>query len=185
MMHVVLICLFNYEQSSTQQIPQKVSTIQVRLLESEQLYKTTTSDLSERGASIRTLSQTHRVNTKRISEKIDSSIENKMPSDVLSAEDLVDTTEVRKGKLLNNSPFATESLTNGPLARSFEPLNQSLRELSKAKLGGSHPKDALAQGIANAGIADCLRPAADRDSNDSGLLALPSLIYDALKGKCR
>jgi hypothetical protein len=137
---------------SRQDTPQRVSTIQVRLLQAE---------------------PSHQTSAKRIFVSPVSPIETRITSVLQSAKEAADTNEVR-----------AEPLTNGPLNKSFEPVKPSLRELSQAKLGGSQPKDALAQGIANAGIADCLRPAAGRDSNDAGLFALPSLLYDAFKGKC-
>jgi hypothetical protein len=132
--------------------PQKVSTIQVHLLQAE---------------------PPHQTSAKRISVSPVATKEPKITSDVQSAQEAANTTEVQ-----------AEPQRNGPLTRSFEPVKQSLRELSQAKLGGSQPKDALTQGIANAGITDCLKPPAGLDSNVSGLLVLPSLINDALKAKC-
>ncbi len=185
MIHGALLWMFNYGRNSRHHALQKVSTVQVRLLQSEQPHKTNALDLLERGASVRSLLKKPYISANRISNALVSSIETNITSDVQSAKDVADTTDVRNEKLLNSSPFVAEPQRNGPLTRSFEPVNQSLRELSQAKLGRAQPTDALAQSIANAGIADCLRPAVGGNSNDSGLLALPSLIYDALKGKCR
>lgn len=185
MIHGVLLWMFSYGGNSRHYSLQKVSTVQVRLLQSELPHKTNASALLEREASVRSYLKTSHTSENRISNALVTSIKPKIMSDVQSAKDAAATSEVGNEILLNSALFVAKPKRNGPLTSSFEPVNQSLRELSQAKLGRAQPTDALAQGIAGAGIADCLRPAGGRDSNDSSLLDLPSLIYDALRGKCQ
>ena len=88
----------------------------------------------------------------------------------------------RAGTPLRPPPLVLPSL-DGPFRLRTPPRQKSLSEMANDQLRRGRGGDALANGIEDAGIADCLRDA--KTAPLTGLAAAPALAVQALEGKCK